>query len=80
MSKKYTLITGASAGIGWELALICAEKGENLILVARRRERLEEIQKIIQKTYSVLIDMFFQQILPLKKIVQNSLLIPKRKI
>ena len=54
MSKKYTLITGASAGIGWELALICAEKGENLILVARRRERLEEIQKIIQKTYSVL--------------------------
>ena len=58
MSIQYTLITGASAGIGWELALICAQKGENIILVARRRERLEELQNILQNTYSVKVDIF----------------------
>ena len=37
------LITGASTGIGYELAKLCADDGLNLILVARNQKRLEEV-------------------------------------
>jgi short-subunit dehydrogenase len=41
--KPATLITGASAGLGAEFARQCAARGERVVLVARRRERLEEL-------------------------------------
>lgn len=44
---KYTVITGASSGIGYEAALAFASRGKNLILVARRKEQLEELQSKI---------------------------------
>jgi len=43
------LITGASSGIGRELALQMAERAEVIILVARREERLLELQKELVK-------------------------------
>lgn len=43
--KKYTLITGASSGLGKEYAYACAHKHENLILVARRASLLNEIKE-----------------------------------
>jgi hypothetical protein len=43
MMKNTALITGASSGIGKELARIHAEKGGDLILVARRQEKLDEL-------------------------------------
>jgi len=44
------LITGASGGIGLELARIFAEQGYSLVLVARNRERLEEIAVELKPT------------------------------
>ena len=42
---KTALITGASSGIGYELAKIHAEKGGNLVLVARNKAKLDELYK-----------------------------------
>ena len=42
------LVTGASAGIGWELARCLAAEGWDLILTARRRERLVELSEQIR--------------------------------
>ncbi len=43
MTRPVTLITGASAGLGAEFARQCAARGEALLLVARRRERMEAL-------------------------------------
>ncbi|MFL5739588.1 MAG: SDR family NAD(P)-dependent oxidoreductase [Flavisolibacter sp.] len=42
-NNRYALITGASSGIGYELAKLFAQDGYNLILVARTREDLEKV-------------------------------------
>jgi short-subunit dehydrogenase len=48
---KYTVITGASSGIGYETALAFAARGKNLILVARRLDKLEELKSRIQNNH-----------------------------
>lgn len=45
---SYALITGASSGIGLELAKVMAEKQHNLILVARREDALQELKAQLQ--------------------------------
>ena len=39
-NKKYTVITGASSGIGYAAAKAFAERGKNLIVTARREAQL----------------------------------------
>ena len=41
MDNNYVLITGASSGIGYELAKLFKRDGYNLILVARDKEKLQ---------------------------------------
>lgn len=43
MTERVTLITGASAGIGAELARVFAARGHRVALVARRTDRLDSL-------------------------------------
>ena len=49
--ERYALVTGASSGIGYGLARILARDGKNLVIVARRQDRLEELRKQIEEEY-----------------------------
>jgi hypothetical protein len=49
----YSLITGASSGIGRAMALELAKRGSDLILVARRETELKELKDIITTQYKV---------------------------
>lgn len=61
MKNQTVLITGASSGIGYELAKIYAQNGYNLVLVARREEKMKELKekfpsvgiKVITKDLSI---------------------------
>ncbi|MDD5888089.1 MAG: SDR family oxidoreductase [bacterium] len=49
------LITGASSGIGLDMARYLAQKKYELILVARNREKLEEIQKKLPTKVTIIV-------------------------
>lgn len=51
--RSFVLITGATTGIGYELAKIYADDGYNLILVARNIERLEQVKNELNLIYNV---------------------------
>ena len=52
-SEKNALITGASSGIGRDIAYLMAEKGINLALLARRNDVLTEIKEDLESKHSI---------------------------
>lgn len=48
------LITGASSGIGRDMARILSSNGYDLILVARRKDKLEALKKELQTEVSII--------------------------
>jgi uncharacterized protein len=53
MRDKWALITGASSGFGIEFARLLAARSANLILVARRREPMEDLAATLHSTQGV---------------------------
>ncbi len=51
--KNTALITGASSGIGMELARIHAKNGGDLVIVARDQKKLDALKKELEKKYGV---------------------------
>ena len=51
--KKVALITGASSGIGKEFARIHAEKGGDLVITARRADKLNELKNELEQKHGV---------------------------
>jgi short-subunit dehydrogenase len=57
-----TLITGASTGIGAALAMVFAEHGHDLILVARNREKLQARAIEIERSHKVKVAWFTEDL------------------
>lgn len=51
MSQETVLVTGASSGIGWELAKLFAADGSELILVARSEEKLNGLAQELKEKH-----------------------------
>ena len=52
-ARRTALITGASGGIGYEIARVLAGKGFDLVLVARREEMLDRIREQFTSDFGV---------------------------
>jgi short-subunit dehydrogenase len=52
--SKTALITGASAGIGYEFSKTFAKNGYNLVLVSRNKQRLEVVAKEMENQHDIL--------------------------
>ncbi len=53
MKDKYAIVTGATSGIGLELSYELAKEKYNLILIARRKDKLRELSEILINKYDV---------------------------
>ncbi len=67
VKDNYTLITGGTKGIGFELAKLFARDSNNLIIVARNINELMEVKEFLENKYKI-----FVEILDLDISVDNS--------
>ena len=54
LKNKNVFITGASSGIGKACATAFAREGSNLLLAARRKERIDTLARDLEKTYGIM--------------------------
>lgn len=52
-TSNFALITGASSGIGFEMSKYIAQKGHNLILISRNKNKLLEMKRNLEKIYDI---------------------------
>ena len=57
MKKETALITGASSGIGFEIAKCLAKKGFDLVITARNKKKLEHAEKILSNEPEVSVEV-----------------------
>lgn len=55
MGRQTVLITGASGGIGYEMAKLLAEKNYDIVAVARSEDKLLQLQKELESQYGILV-------------------------
>ena len=60
--KEYVLLTGASSGIGYEMATQLAAKKLNLILVARNETKLQELQNELIARHGISVQYFVKDL------------------
>ena len=65
LNGQVAVVTGASSGLGRQMAEAFAKQGANLAILARRVERLEELRDRLEKEYGV-------RVLPVKVDVTSS--------
>lgn len=65
LAGKVAVVTGASSGLGVQMATAFARQGADLVILARRVERLEELAKKLREEYNV-------NVLPLRCDVTNT--------
>ncbi|HEY9103740.1 SDR family oxidoreductase [Chitinimonas sp.] len=57
LNGKWALVTGASSGFGMDFAGALAERGANLVLVARRREPMEALAARLRSDHGVKVEV-----------------------
>ena len=57
MARPVTLITGASAGLGVEFARQCVARGQEVVLVARRKDRLNQLAAEVGNAHVIAADL-----------------------
>ena len=62
------LVTGASGGIGLELARVLASKGNNIVLVARSADKLKEIADKMSAEYKVQVSYLAKDLGDIKQV------------
>lgn len=70
LKGKNIVITGASGGIGAEIAKLCAASGANLILIARSIEKLQQLQSELQQKHQIKVEVFQLDVSDTEKVIE----------